>query len=102
MTPDRKRQRRFNTARPLAAASARVKSLSVALNQAAIRVSVHDEVMTSRSQIFRLKAFVCEQRARETADPASKENWQELAIEWHTIASATAKIDDDAPQVQLS
>lgn len=63
---------------------------------------MHVEVMTSRSKIFRLKAFACEQRARETTDPASKESWQELAIEWHTIANATAKVDDDAPQVQFS
>jgi hypothetical protein len=54
--------------------------------------------MTSRSKIFRLKALECEQRARETTDPASKENWQELAIEWHAIANA----DDDACQVQFS
>jgi hypothetical protein len=63
---------------------------------------VHDEVMTSRSKIFRLKALECEQRARETTDPASKENWQELAIEWHAIANATANADDDACQVQFS
>jgi len=79
-----------------------VRSLNVALDQTAIRVSVHDELMTSRSKIFRLKAFACEQRAREATDPASKESWQELAIEWHMIASATATADDEAPQVQFS
>jgi hypothetical protein len=56
--------------------------------------------MTGRSNIFRLKALACKQRARETNNPASKENGQELAIEWHSIATANA--DDDACQVQFS
>jgi hypothetical protein len=88
--------------RPHNAASTFVKLPGVALDQTAFRVSVHDEVMTSRSKIFRLKALECDQRAREATDPASKASWQELAIEWHAIANVTATAADDASQLQFS
>jgi hypothetical protein len=61
---------------------------------------MHNAAMNNRSNIPRLKALVCEQRAREATDPAIKQSWQELAIEWHAIAHANA--DDDALQVQFS
>jgi uncharacterized protein YlaI len=43
-------------------------------------------IVSNRSGAFRTKALVCEQRARESTDPASKQDWEELAIEWHTMA----------------
>lgn len=63
---------------------------------------MHSGAMTYRSTICRLKALTCEKRAQESTDPSIKESWQELAIEWHTIANATAKADDDACQLQFS
>jgi hypothetical protein len=57
--------------------------------------------MDNRSKILRLKALVCEQRAQNSTNPEIKQSWQELAIEWHTIAHATGTNNDDAAQVQL-
>jgi len=34
---------------------------------------------------------MCERRAKETPDAAAKREWQELAIEWHAMASVSAQ-----------
>jgi hypothetical protein len=51
--------------------------------------------MTSRNlaNMYRAKALVCEQRAFEASEPTSKRDWQELAIEWHTMASVAANVN---------
>jgi hypothetical protein len=41
----------------------------------------------SRAGVFRLKALFSEERARESTDPTSRKDWEELAIEWHMMAS---------------
>jgi hypothetical protein len=41
--------------------------------------------------MYRMKALACEQRARDTSDPTSKRDWEELAIEWHTMANFAAR-----------
>ena len=46
-----------------------------------------DAAITNRSGIFRLKALFSEQRARESSEPRSREEWKELAIEWHLMAN---------------
>ena len=43
--------------------------------------------IASRSGVFRLKALFSEERARESTDPTSRDDWQELAIEWHMMAN---------------
>jgi hypothetical protein len=45
----------------------------------------------SRTDMYRAKALDCEQRAREASDPTSKQDWEELAIEWHTMANFAAR-----------
>jgi hypothetical protein len=50
----------------------------------------------NRTDMYRLKAQVCEQRAIEASDPTSKRDWEELAIEWHTMASFAAKAGEAA------
>jgi len=52
--------------------------------------------------MYRLKAQVCEQRAIEASDPTSKRDWEELAIEWHTMASFAAKASGEAALVELA
>jgi hypothetical protein len=47
------------------------------------------------SQKYRLKALECEKLAREATDEATKVAWDELAIEWHILASRIAKNDND-------
>ena len=36
---------------------------------------------------LRLKAIDCEKRAAETADPATKHQWEDLAMKWHLMAN---------------
>ena len=47
-------------------------------------------LIASRSGVFRLKALFSEERARESTDPTSRDDWQELAIEWHMMANLAA------------
>jgi pilus assembly protein Flp/PilA len=55
-------------------------------------MTLHPQILTNapianRSGIFRLKALFSEQRARESSEPRSSSDWEELAIEWHTMAN---------------
>jgi hypothetical protein len=44
----------------------------------------------SPSEKLRLKALFSERRARESTDERSKRDWEELAIQWHTMANLVA------------
>ena len=66
-------------------------------------MTLHQQVPTSapvtdRSDIFRLKALFCEERYRESSDPTSKQDWAELAIEWHTMAHFAARLNGDSEE----
>ncbi len=50
--------------------------------------------------MFRLKAPFSEQRARESIDPRSKHDWEELAIEWHMMANLAAGARGEKPQIK--
>ena len=52
--------------------------------------------MQSRTDMYRAKALACEQRARDTSDPTLKQDWAELAIEWHTMAHFAARLNGDS------
>jgi hypothetical protein len=56
----------------------------------------------NRVDMYRLKAQVCEQRAIEASDPTSKRDWEELAIEWHTMAGFAAMANGKATRVELA
>jgi len=43
------------------------------------------------SEKYRAKALICEQLSRDATDLGIKSAWAEIAIEWHTIASQTAR-----------
>jgi hypothetical protein len=45
--------------------------------------------------MYRAKALVAEQRAKETSDPTARQDWEELAIEWHTMASIAARVGSE-------
>jgi hypothetical protein len=51
-----------------------------------------DCIMTTddRSEMFRTRAIVGEQRGRESLDPDIKRQWEVLAIEWHALANFAA------------
>jgi hypothetical protein len=58
--------------------------------------------ITSRSNIFRLKALFSEQRARESSEPRSRNDWEELAIEWHTMANLAARAKGESVKTDVA
>lgn len=58
-------------------------------------MTLHHHIATAtpvsdRPDAFRLKALFCEQSARESTDPRSRQGWEELAIDWHTMSNRAA------------
>jgi len=45
------------------------------------------------SEKYRLNAITCEKLAREATDEATDASWEELAIEWHILASRITQDD---------
>ena len=39
---------------------------------------------------YRQKALACEEFARDATDPATRDAWVEIAIEWHALAHRTS------------
>ena len=67
----------------------------------------HQQILTSapvanRSGLFRLRALFCEQRARKPPEPTSRQDWEELAIEWHTMANLAARMSGEISQIEDS
>ena len=63
----------------------------------------NDSSDADRSGLFRMRALFCEQRADQTSEPASKPEWEELAIEWHTIANLALKMNGEkSPHAAVS
>jgi len=52
--------------------------------------------ISSRAGVFRLKALFSEERARESTDQTSREDWEELAIEWHMMANLAASASGES------
>jgi hypothetical protein len=55
--------------------------------------------LASRSSIFRLKALFSEQRAKESSGPRARDDWEELAIEWHMMANLAANAKTESIQI---
>jgi hypothetical protein len=55
-----------------------------------------------RPDLFRLKALACEQRAGESTDPTSKQDWKTLAIEWRAMANLAARMNYRISQFEVS
>jgi hypothetical protein len=45
------------------------------------------ESAVPRAALCRLKAIAAEHRAKQATDPALRQDWEELAIEWHLMAN---------------
>jgi hypothetical protein len=50
------------------------------------------------SRKYHLKAVVCEQCAAHASDPTTEQEWQELAMQWHSMADQAARMSDQAWQ----
>ena len=57
--------------------------------------------MTSTDK-YRTKALLCEQRVVEATDPTSKRDWEELAIEWHTMANFAARSNGETHSIEFT
>ena len=53
----------------------------------------------NRTDTYRMKALACEQRAKDASDPTAKRDWEELAIEWHTMANFAARATGEIPLI---
>jgi len=61
-----------------------------------LRQPVLDRVpITSRSGVYRLKALCSEALAKESTDPKSRQDWEELAMEWHIMANLAGSASDE-------
>ncbi len=58
-----------------------------------------EEPMESQSNLSRLRAISCEQRAARCTDPDAKLEWTELAAQWHALAHALASGSSDENDV---
>ena len=47
-------------------------------------------------KFYRDRAIVAERRALEVSDPTLKRQWQEIAIEWHALASSAGRESPDS------
>jgi len=57
--------------------------------------------MVEKSNLYRLKAIACEQRAKKEIGALWQE-WEALAIEWHAMAYETARLSGNGPQVEMN
>jgi hypothetical protein len=69
-------------------------------------MTLHEQILSSapisdRSGIFRLKALFSEQRARESTNPTARQDWEELAIEWHMMANLAARANGEISQIEV-
>ncbi|RTL50875.1 MAG: hypothetical protein EKK40_12285 [Bradyrhizobiaceae bacterium] len=58
--------------------------------------------MTYRSDFFRLRAIAAEQWAHEATDPAVRSEWEQIAIEWHAMASRDVQLRSRERLVQAA
>jgi hypothetical protein len=52
-----------------------------------------DASQRPQAALCRLKAIASEQRAKDATDPILRQDWEELAIEWHLLANLAATPD---------
>jgi len=70
-------------------------------------MTLRQQIQTStpipdRSDAFRLKALFCEERSRQSSDLTSKQDWAELAMDWHTMAHLAARLTDEIAEIEFS
>jgi hypothetical protein len=57
---------------------------------------------SDNANMHRLRAVMCHQRAEQTRDPELKRAWEELAIEWHHLASEVSRVAGDDDQIEVA
>ena len=56
----------------------------------------------AETEIHRLRALRCEQRAYRAIDPLFEAEWEALAIEWDAVANAVAQSSGDSDQIEIA
>jgi hypothetical protein len=51
---------------------------------------------------YRGKAIACEKMAKEVTDRAIRDQWQELAINWHYMANQAARLEEMFPKMRCN
>jgi hypothetical protein len=64
-----------------------------------LHLQIHRAPITDRSGLFRSNALLCERRAFGSSDPTSKQDWADLAMEWHTKAYLAAMMNNEIPLI---
>jgi hypothetical protein len=57
---------------------------------------------TDRTDVFRSKALFCEERSRECSDLTSKQDWAELAMDWHAMAHLAARLTGEIAEIEVA
>jgi len=57
-------------------------------------------VPLSRTDDYRMKAIACEQQASDASNPRLKRDWEELAIEWHAMATLVPRTNGEIAQIE--
>jgi hypothetical protein len=55
-----------------------------------------------KAKMHRMRAVRCNQRASQATDPQVKRDWEELAIEWHHLASEAERSDGDDSEIEVA
>jgi hypothetical protein len=55
-----------------------------------------------KARLHRMRAVMCDQRAGQATDVELKKQWQELAMEWHALASEAARAAGDDGQIEIA
>jgi hypothetical protein len=70
-------------------------------------MALHQQILTSapttdQSDVFRSRAILCEQEARQSRDWTSKQDWELLAIECHMMADLATRTNGESSQIDVA
>jgi hypothetical protein len=55
-----------------------------------------------KAKLHRMRAVMCNQRASQETDSQLKRGWEELAIEWHHLASEEERAAGDDYDIEVA
>jgi hypothetical protein len=55
-----------------------------------------------KAKLHRMRAVMCNQRASQATDHQVKRDWEELAIEWHLLASEEERAAGDDDDIEVA
>jgi hypothetical protein len=55
-----------------------------------------------KAKLYRMRAVISNQRESEATGPQLKRNWEELAMEWHHLASEEERMTGDDDDIEVA